>query len=86
MIYQREENGELSPTLFPVSPGTDLSEFLTESERGVAEGCLRTTSTPGATTNTLPSSKCLYMSIRGTGGALAVAAIVTKNRGEARGL
>ena len=80
VIYQREENGELSPTLFPVSPGTDLSEFLTESERGVAEWVFKNNKHAGATTNTLPSAKCLYMSIRGTGGALAVAAIVTKNR------
>ena len=57
-----------------------MSEFLTESERGVAEWVFKNNKHAGATTNTLPSAKCLYMSIRGTGGALAVAAIVTKNR------
>ena len=49
-----------------------MSEFLTESERGVAEWVFKNNKHAGATTNTLPSAKCLYMSIRGTGGALAV--------------
>ena len=75
VIYQREENGELSPTLFPVSPGTDLSEFLTESERGVAEWVFKNNKHAGATTNTLPSAKCLYLAVRGEGSALAVAGI-----------
>ena len=46
----------------------------------MAEWVFKNNKHAGATTNTLPSAKCLYMSIRGTGGALAVAAIVTKNR------
>ena len=75
VIYQREENGELSPTLFPVSPGTDLSEFLTESERGVAEWVFKNNKHAGATTNTLPNAKCLYLAVRGEGSALAVAGI-----------
>ena len=42
---------------------------MTESERGVAEWVFKNNKHAGATTNTLPSAKCLYMSIRGTGGA-----------------
>ena len=58
----------------------DTGAYLGPDETAVASWVQKNNKHAGATTNTLPSAKCLYMSIRGTGGALAVAAIVTKNR------
>lgn len=68
------------PRFFPVEPTVDTRAYLTPDETAVASWVQKNNKHAGATTNTLPSAKCLYMSIRGTGGALAVAAIVTKNR------
>ena len=68
------------PRFFPVEPTVDTGAYLGPDETAVASWVQKNNKHAGATTNTLPSAKCLYMSIRGTGGALAVAAIVTKNR------
>ena len=59
---------------FPFAEESDLSPLLTPSEEAAAEWVLKNNKHAGATT-TLPSAKCLYLSIRGTGGALAVVGI-----------
>ena len=70
-----------APAAFPFEEGTDMSPLLTPAEKGVAECVLKNNQHAGATTNTLPSARCLYMAIRGTGGVLAVAGIPILERG-----
>ena len=76
LLYPVGEDGALqSPLAFPAAPGDDMSACLVPQERAVAEWVLANNKHAGATTNTLPSARCLYMAVRGTGRVLAVAAI-----------
>lgn len=76
VIYPADGHGGLLPAMrFPFTEERDLSALLTPSEEAVAEWVLKNNKHAGATTSTLPSAKCLYLSIRGTGGALAVVGI-----------
>ena len=76
VVYQADgQGGLLPPMCFPLAEGGDLSSLLTPDEKTVAEWVLKNNKHAGATTNTLPGAKCLYLSIRGTGGALAVVGI-----------
>ena len=76
LLYPVGEDGALhSPLAFPAAPGDDMSACLVPQERAVAEWVLANNKHAGATTNTLPSARCLYMAVRGTSRVLAVAAI-----------
>lgn len=76
VIYPADGRGGLLPAMrFPFAEERDLSALLTPAEEAVAEWVLKNNKHAGATTSTLPSAKCLYLSIRGTGGALAVVGI-----------
>ena len=76
VVYQADgQGGLLPPMCFPLAEGGDLSSLLTPDEKTVAEWVLKNNKHAGATTNTLPGAQCLYLSIRGTGGALAVVGI-----------
>ena len=76
VIYPADGHGSLLPAMrFPFTEERDLSALLTPAEEAVAEWVLKNNKHAGATTSTLPSAKCLYLSIRGTGGALAVVGI-----------
>lgn len=76
VVYPAGGQERLLPAMaFPFSEGTDLSHLLTPSEAAVAEWVRKNNKRAGATTNTLPNAKGLYLSIRGTGGALAVVGI-----------
>ena len=76
VIYPADGHGGLLPAMrFPFTEERDLSALLTPAEEAVAEWVLKNNKHAGATTSTLPSAKCLYLSIRGTGGALAVVGI-----------
>ena len=79
VVYQANGQGGLLPAMcFPFDEVRDLSPLLTPSEEAVAEWVLKNNKHAGATTNTLPGAKCLYLSIRGTGGALAVVGIAVR--------
>ena len=82
MVYQADGRGGLLAAMrFPFAEETDMSPLLVPSEEAVAEWVLKNNKHAGTTTNTLPNAQCLYLSIRGTGDALAVAGIaVDKNR------
>ncbi|MBP3486649.1 MAG: DUF4118 domain-containing protein, partial [Oscillospiraceae bacterium] len=81
VVYQGDGRGGLLPAMqFPFSEETDLTELLTPSERAAAEWVLKNNKHAGATTNTLPNAACLYLSIRGTGGALAVVGIAARGK------
>lgn len=76
VVYQADGQGGLLPAMrFPFAEESDLSPLLVPAEEAVAEWVLKNNKHAGATTNTLPNAKCLYLSIRGTGGALAVVGI-----------
>lgn len=79
VVYPVDGHGLLLPAIcFPFSEETDLSYLLTPAEEAVAEWVLKNNKHAGATTNTLPNAKCLYLAIRGTGGALAVVGVAVK--------
>jgi len=79
VVYQADGRGGLLPAMqFPFAEETDLSPLLIPSEEAAAEWVLKNNKHAGATTNTIPGAKCLYLSIRGTGGALAVVGIAVR--------
>lgn len=79
VVYPTDGKGGLLPAVtFPFAEERDLSTLLTPDEEAVAEWVLKNNKHAGATTNTLPGAKCLYLSIRGTGGALAVVGIAVE--------
>ena len=51
------------------------ASLVTHEEQAVAEWVRKNNKHAGATTNTLPSSKCLYMAVRGSKQVLAVAGV-----------
>lgn len=71
-------------TLALISPA-ELPEaekiYQSEEEMGVAEWVRTNNHRAGATTDTLPGAKCLYMAVRGDGGGsvLAVAAVAARS-------
>ena len=79
VVYPTDGKGGLLPAVtFPFAEERDLSTLLIPDEEAVAEWVLKNNKHAGATTNTLPGAKCLYLSIRGTGGALAVVGIAVE--------
>ena len=80
VVYPTDGKGGLLPAVtFPFAEERDLAVLLTPDEEAVAEWVLKNNKHAGATTNTLPGAKCLYLSIRGTGGALAVVGIAVES-------
>lgn len=80
VVYPTDGKGGLLPAMvFPFAEERDLSALLTPDEEAVAEWVLKNNKHAGATTNTLPGARCLYLSIRGTGGALAVVGIAVES-------
>ena len=63
------------PRFFPVEPTVDTRAYLTPDETAVASWVQKNNKHAGATTNTLPNAKCLYLAVRGEGSALAVVGI-----------
>lgn len=62
VIYPLSGDGLGKPKLFSISERTE--EVLSENEKAVATWVLKNNKHAGATTNTLGSAKCLYLSIR----------------------
>ena len=76
LIYSADEDRlEQEAMLFPVSKGGDMSAYLTSSERAVAEWVWNNNKHAGATTNTLPDSKWLFLSVRGTRGVMGIVGV-----------
>ncbi|MDF2839191.1 MAG: sensor histidine kinase, partial [Evtepia sp.] len=81
LFYPVNEEGSLiSPMLFPLDKEENMSFCLTPSERAAAKWVLINNKHAGATTGTLPGTKCLYMAVRGMNHVLAVAAIKIDGR------
>ncbi|QNL44459.1 sensor histidine kinase KdpD [Oscillibacter hominis] len=79
VLYPVEEGRTLlEARAFPISGDGDLSDCLTGAERAVAQWVMQNNKHAGATTNTLPGAKCLYMAVRGSDRALAVVGIAIR--------
>ena len=78
LFYPVGEDGRLGAgELFGRKQNDGLDACLAPEERAVAEWVFKNNKHAGATTGTLPSAKCLYIAVRGTGDkVLAVAGIV----------
>lgn len=74
IFYPVEDSGLGSAYIFP-REGQDGASYLSADERGVAQWVYKNNKHAGATTNTLPGSKCLYLAVRGKKEVFAVAAI-----------
>ena len=76
LYYPVLSDGTLGqPRFFPVEPTVDTGAYLGPDETAVASWVQKNNKHAGATTNTLPNAKCLYLAVRGEGSALAVAGI-----------
>lgn len=65
ILFYTVQGGELgSPFLFPVHSDQSVEEYTSENERAVAAWVCHNNKHAGATTNTLGSAKCLYLSVR----------------------
>lgn len=82
VFFYPVQDGNLMPALcYPLTDETDIRPCLIEEERGVAQWVLKNNKHAGATTNTLPSAKCLYMAVRGQKEVFAVAGIAVGEQG-----
>ncbi len=76
LFYLPSADGHLEkPVCFPLPGSAFPADGLTEDEHGVAEWVWHNNKHAGATTNTLPGARCLYMAVRGQNKVFAVAAV-----------
>lgn len=74
IFYMPDEKGNLVPRM--KSRETDAEKYINEKEQEVVSWVYQNNKHAGATTDTLPGAKCLYLAVRGRKEALAVAGIV----------
>lgn len=81
IIFYSANDGKLSePMMFPINEANiDLSSYVSENEKAVAQWVYKNNKCAGATTNTLGSSKCLYFAIRVSGRVYGVIGIAIEN-------
>lgn len=76
IILYKSENGVLTePLVFKHENNDDIKQYISEEEKAVAQWTLKNKKQAGATTNTLPGAKCLYLSIRNYEKAFGVVGI-----------
>lgn len=80
VIYMAED-GKLSkqPKVFSSAEGTSEETYTTKKEEAVAEWVFKNNRSAGATTDTLPDAKCLYLSLRVNENVYGVVGIVMKD-------
>lgn len=77
VIMYLAENGELEkPHIFPATEENLDESCVSENERAVAVWALKNNKHAGATTDTLPNAKCLYLAIRVNSNVYGVVGIV----------
>ena len=74
IFYIPDEKGNLVPRM--KSREKDAEQYINEKEQEVVSWVYQNNKHAGATTDTLPGAKCLYLAVRGRKEALAVAGIV----------
>lgn len=75
LLYPVAEGKLEEPAVFPDADGADTSAYTAPSERAVAQWVCENNKHAGATTNTLPGAKCLYLAVRSHDTVFAVVAI-----------
>lgn len=83
IFYPSDKNGGLAEPLTFTADGKTLDpSFTSADEKAVAIWSYRNNKQAGATTDTLPSAKCLYYAVRGENAPLAEAALAMEGKGE----
>ena len=76
IVYLANDDNLLDPIIFSIEKNIDeKNKYIEAKEKAVAEWVYKNNKRAGATTNTLSSAKCLYLSIRGTIKPLAVVGV-----------
>lgn len=70
-----EEGKDLSFHAAPQDSRELVAQYTTREEQGVAQWVMRNNKHAGATTDTLPHAKALYLAVRGTQGVMAVVGV-----------
>lgn len=81
LFYPVGEKGLDAPLVFPRREGQDVSVYRTPDEQAVAQWTYKNNKHAGATTDTLPGSKCLYLAVRAKGGVYGVVGIAVGHEG-----
>lgn len=76
IVYLSDNQELLSPRVFSVNQEKLSDEYISENEKAVAAWVLKNNKHAGATTDTLSSAKCLYLSIRMNDNIYGVVGIV----------
>lgn len=77
VFYPAYDNKLEEPQLFnPLNVNIDAASCIDNDEKAVAQWVYKNNKRAGASTNTLPSSKCLYLAIRGASKVYAVVGVV----------
>lgn len=64
VVYFAEQDGLQEPMVFPVDKANHRKDCITQEERAVAMWAFQNNKHAGATTQTFPGAKCLYLAIR----------------------
>ena len=80
ILYIPQHHKLLKPIILKKNNDNNVNSYITDEEKAVAEWVFKNKKHAGATTNTLPGSKCLYLSIRNKEKSFAVIGIpIEKN-------
>lgn len=80
VIYLSKDEDLLAPRVFYVKEDLAQEDYITENEKAVATWVLRNNKRAGATTDTLSSAICLYLSIRINETVYGVIGIMVKEK------
>lgn len=80
LIYPVENNKLSQAILFDEDSIEISKEYMTNDEKAVAQWVFKNNKNAGATTNTLPASKCLYMAVRSNELVFAVVGIAMNRK------
>ncbi len=69
------KSNKIKFNIFDNSDKDVINDYTTLEEYGVAEWVFRNNEHAGASTNTLPNAKCLYLAVRGASGVLGIIGI-----------
>lgn len=80
-FYGKDKDGNISqPKVYPENINQEAyGDYLTKEGLATAQWVSKNNKQAGATTDTFPGAKCLYLAVRGRGGGMAVAAIPVAN-------
>lgn len=75
ILYAPQNNKLLKQVVLKKEGDTDIDKYISDDEEAVAEWVFKNKKHAGATTNTLPGAKCLYMAVRNNEKSFAVVSI-----------